>query len=47
MQLSTIPQFAATLGVVAFEGRQLLFTNSLCPDFASGLALRNDALTGR
>ena len=35
------------VGVVAFEGRQLLFLASTSPDFASGLALRNDALTGR
>ena len=47
MEHETIPQFATVLGVVSFEGRQLVFTNSLYPDFASGLAVRNDALTGR
>jgi hypothetical protein len=34
-------------GVVAAEGRVLLFLRSTSPDFASGLALRTDALTGR
>jgi hypothetical protein len=35
------------VGMVAFEGRQLVFAASTSPDFASGLALRYDALTGR
>jgi hypothetical protein len=50
MRLSNPPPPARTdtiVGVVAFEGRQLLFLASTSPDFASGLALRNDALTGR
>jgi hypothetical protein len=47
MQHETVPELATILGVVSFEGRQLLFTESIFPDFASGLALRNDALTGR
>ena len=47
MELPTPPPFATVLGLVTFEGRQLVFTNSLYPDFGSGLALRNDALTGR
>jgi hypothetical protein len=47
MQDETVPELATILGVVSFEGRQLLFTESIFPDFASGLALRNDALTGR
>ncbi|HMH49311.1 MAG TPA: hypothetical protein VK548_03695 [Candidatus Acidoferrum sp.] len=50
MVLSTPPPIAHTdkiAGVVAFEGRQILFLVATSPDFASGLALRNDALTGR
>jgi hypothetical protein len=47
MQHEIFPELAAIVGDVSFEGRQLLFTESLYPDFASGLALRNDALTGR
>jgi hypothetical protein len=48
--LSTPPPIAHTDlmgGVVAAEGRVLLFLRSTSPDFESGLALRNDALTGR
>ena len=48
--LSTPPPAAHTDGmggVVAAEGRVLLFTRATSPDFANGLALRNDALTGR
>ena len=48
--LSTPPPSAHTDnmgGVVASEGRGLLFLRATSPDFASGLALRNDALTGR
>jgi hypothetical protein len=48
--LSTPPPSAHTDtmgGVVASEGRVLLFLRAMSPDFASGLALRNDALTGR
>jgi hypothetical protein len=48
--LSTPPPAAHTDtmgGVVASEGRVLLFTRATSPDFASGLALRDDALTGR
>ena len=50
IELSTPPPIAHTDtmgGVVAFEGRQLLFLRATAPDFASALALRNDALTGR
>jgi hypothetical protein len=50
MELSTPPSNATTdtiVGMVAFEGRQLVFAASTSPDFASGLALRYDALTGR
>ena len=50
MELSTPPSNAKTdtiVGMVAFEGRQLVFAASTSPDFASGLALRYDALTGR
>jgi hypothetical protein len=47
LQLSTLPTLAGIIGVVAFEGRQLLFEASVSPDFATGLAVRNDALTGR
>ena len=50
IELSTPPPDARTdtmVGAVAFEGRQLLFLGSTSPDFARGLALRNDALTGR
>jgi hypothetical protein len=43
----TIPEQATLLGVVSFGGRQLLFNQSIWPDFSSGLAVRNDALTGR
>jgi hypothetical protein len=35
------------VGMVAFGGQQLVFAASTSPDFASGLALRFDALTGR
>jgi len=48
--LSTPPPNAHTDtmgGVVASEGRVLLFMRATSPDFASGLALRNDVLTGR
>ena len=41
------PPIVSIVGVPAFEGRQLLFLGSTAPDFASGLALRIDALTGR
>jgi hypothetical protein len=50
MKLTTPPSIATTdtiVGMVAFEGRQLVFAASTSPDFASGLALRYDALTGR
>ena len=41
------PPIVRIVGVPAFEGRQLLFLGSTAPDFASGLALRIDTLTGR
>jgi hypothetical protein len=50
IKLSTPPPSAHTDtigGVVAFEGRQLLFMASTSPDFGIGIAVRNDALTGR
>jgi hypothetical protein len=50
MQLSPFPFTGngdTLVGMVAFEGRQLVFAASTSPDFASGLALRYDALTGR
>jgi hypothetical protein len=50
IELSNPPPSARTdtiVGVVAFEGRQLLFLSSTSPDFGIGVAVRNDALTGR
>jgi hypothetical protein len=50
MELSPFPFIGNTdtiVGMVSFEGRQLVFAASTFPDFASGLALRYDALTGR
>jgi hypothetical protein len=50
MGLSRYPYIVSTdtiVGMVAFEGRQLVFAASTAPDLASGLALRYDALTGR
>ena len=50
IELSTPPPIAHTdtiAGVVAFEGRQLLFLVATSPDFGIGVAVRNDALTGR
>jgi hypothetical protein len=47
MQISTLLPLAGIIGVVSFEGRQILIEASVSPDFATGLAVRNDALTGR
>jgi len=50
IELSTPPPIAPTdtiAGAVAFEGRQLLFLGPTSPDFGIGVAVRNDALTGR
>ena len=46
-QMDFSTPFAIIVGVVSFEGRQLVFEASLPPDLANGLAIRNDALTGR
>jgi hypothetical protein len=48
MELSTsIATTDTIVGMVAFEGRQLVFAASTSPDFASGLAVRYDAITGQ
>jgi len=50
IRLSTPPPITHTDtigGVIAFEGRQLLFMAATSPDFGIGIAVRNDALTGR